>query len=80
MTAREILERVANGSMTVNEGFAELKAEPFRDLGYAKVDTHRKIRQGYAEVIYGAGTTPVQIAGIPNALAAQLNTVIITRI
>lgn len=80
MTAREILERVANGSMTADEGFAELKAEPFRDLGYAKVDTHRKIRQGYAEVIYGAGKTTAQIAGIAKELFAQGNPVLITRL
>ncbi len=66
--------------MTAEEGFAELKAEPFRDLGYAKVDTHRKIRQGYAEVIYGAGKTPEQIAGIAGELIAQNNPVLITRL
>ena len=43
----------------------KLKEAPFEDLGYAKVDFHRSVRQGAAEVIYGAGKTTEQIAGSP---------------
>ena len=62
--ARQILESVKNGAMSVDEALLKLKTEPFEDIGFAKVDLHRKLRQGQAEVIYGAGKTPEQIIGI----------------
>ena len=62
--ARHILEAVKDGSLTVDEALLKLKTEPFKDIGFAKVDLHRKVRQGIPEVIYGAGKTPEQIAGI----------------
>ena len=61
---RQLLESVKAGETSVDEAMLELKKAPFEDIGYAKVDLHRKIRQGAAEVIYGAGKTPEQIAGI----------------
>lgn len=61
---RQLLESVRAGKTTVDDALLELKQAPFVDIGYAKVDLHRKIRQGIAEVIYGAGKTPEQIAGI----------------
>lgn len=61
---RQLLESVKAGNTSVDEAMLELKKAPFEDIGYAKVDLHRKIRQGAAEVIYGAGKTPEQIAGI----------------
>ena len=61
---RQLLEAVKAGETSVDEAMLELKKAPFEDIGYAKVDLHRKIRQGAAEVIYGAGKTPEQIAGI----------------
>lgn len=61
---RELLERVKTGELSVDEALLALKREPFADIGYAKVDLHRKVRQGAAEVIYGAGKTPGQIVGI----------------
>lgn len=54
---------------------------PFEDIGYAKIDMHRKIRQGAAEVIYGAGKTAEQIAGIINTMLANgLKNILITRL
>ena len=61
---RQLLEAVKAGETSVDEAMLELKKAPFEDIGYAKVDLHRKIRQGAAEVIYGAGKTSEQIAGI----------------
>ena len=61
---RKILESVQNGLLSVDEALVRLKTQPFDDIGYAKVDLHREIRQGVPEVIYGAGKTPEQIAGI----------------
>ena len=60
----QLLKAVADGSVTAEEALLKLKQAPFEDLGYAKVDFHRSIRQGAAEVIYGAGKTPEQILGI----------------
>lgn len=65
---RQLLESVRNQKISVEEALLKLKIKPFEDIGYAKVDTHRKIRQGTAEVIYGAGKTPEQIIGIIEAM------------
>ncbi len=80
-SARTILEKVQAGQMTVDEALLQIKKEPFADIGYAKVDLHRKIRQGTAEVIYGAGKTPEQIIGILNTMLQNgQETVLITRL
>lgn len=76
----QMLEGVAAGSISPQEALLKLKKEPFTDLGYAKVDHHRALRQGAAEVVYGAGKTPEQIAGIVASLrSAGQETVLITR-
>ncbi len=64
---KELLSQVADGSVSVEEAVLRLKMEPFEDLGFAKLDHHRKVRQGAAEVIYGAGKTPEQVAEIAAA-------------
>ncbi len=61
---REILRQVAAGTCPIDQAVLQLKMEPFRDMGFAKVDRHRGLRQGAAEVIYGAGKTPGQIRDI----------------
>ena len=63
-----LLRGVAEGTVSPENALLKLKEAPFEDLGYAKVDFHRSIRQGSAEVIYGAGKTPEQIAGIAKKL------------
>lgn len=76
-----ILRQVQDGSLTVEEAMLQLKLEPFQDLGYAKVDHHRRLRQGVPEVIYGAGKTPEQITGIITAMkAVGQETILITRL
>ena len=78
---KNILEGVQNGSVSVEDALLKIKKQPFEDLGYAKVDLHRKARQGAAEVIYGAGKTAEQITGIVRSLQnAGQNTILITRI
>ena len=83
---REMLKKVAAGELSVDNAVLELKKEPFTaagydDLGFAKLDTHRKLRQGAAEVIYGAGKTPGQIAGIVEAMKKSgQETILITRV
>jgi len=60
----QLLEGVRDGSLSVEDALLKLKLHPFEDVGYAKVDLHRKTRQGFSEVIYGAGKTPEQMLGI----------------
>ena len=78
--ARAVLEAVAAGSITVDEALLRWKQAPFEDMGFAKPDYHRALRQGAAEVIYGAGKTPGQIREIAAALWEHgQRTVLITR-
>lgn len=78
---KRILEAVRDGKISVDEALLQIKTEPFTDIGYAKVDLHRKIRQGMAEVIYGAGKTPEQIIGIARTMIDKgQNTILITRL
>lgn len=65
---RSVLEELAAGNTTVDAALLALRKEPFSDLGYAKVDHHREMRQGAAEVIYGASKTYEQIKGISQSL------------
>ncbi len=76
-----LLRQVAEGSLTPEDALLSLRAEPFEDLGYAKVDHHRELRQGSAEVIYGAGKTPEQILGILESMrGAGCWNVLVTRL
>lgn len=77
---KDILEKVRAGEMEIDDALLMLKKQPFEDIGYAKVDLHRGIRQGAPEVIYGAGKTPKQISGIINTmLSNDAGTILITR-
>lgn len=76
-----ILEKVSSGELSPDEAVLQLKLEPFQDLGFAKVDHHRELRQGTSEVIYGAGKTPEQIIGIASAMREHgQKPIMITRI
>jgi NCAIR mutase (PurE)-related protein len=78
---RQLLSQVAEGGLSVEEAMLRLKMEPFEDLGFAKLDHHRSLRQGAGEVIYGAGKTPEQIREIADALLRRgQRTVLITRL
>jgi pyridinium-3,5-biscarboxylic acid mononucleotide synthase len=61
---RILLEAVQTGALKVNDAIARLKYLPFEDIDFAKVDHHRELRQGYAEVVFGKGKTPQQVAEI----------------
>ena len=75
-----ILDDVATGKVTKEEALLAIKEEPFKDMGFAKIDTHRGIRQGVPEVIYGAGKTKEQIKEIVKYLQKSgEETVLITR-
>ncbi|MBR3397743.1 MAG: nickel pincer cofactor biosynthesis protein LarB [Lachnospiraceae bacterium] len=81
MDIKEILRSVENGTLTAEEALLKIKMQPFVDIGYAKLDTQRKLRQGVSEIIYGEGKTPEQILGILNAMAENgQKRVLITRL
>lgn len=78
---KTILEKVRDGSISIDDAVLALKKEPFEDIGYAKIDLHRNIRQGMPEVIYGAGKTPEQITGIIEKMRQNgQKTILVTRL
>lgn len=81
MEIRTLLEGVSDGSVSVDDALLKLKMKPFEDIGYAKVDMHRELRQGTAEVIYGAGKATEQISGIIKTMKKNgQDTILITRL
>ena len=73
------MQQVKKGNVTIDEAVEKLRHLPFEDLGFAHIDHHRQIRQGFPEVIYCPGKTPEQIIKIFSALAAKGNNVLATR-
>jgi len=67
----KLLQLVQAGKLAPAKAIERLKHLPFEDLDFAKVDHHRTLRQGFAEVIFGKGKTPEQIAGIVRAMLAK---------
>lgn len=81
MNIQALLESVRDGEVSVDEALLSLKQAPFEDIGYAKVDLHRSVRQGTPEVIFGEGKTVDQILGIVGVMkeSGEKN-VLITRL
>ena len=81
MDVKELLNKYKDGKITEEQAISALKAKPFEDLGFAKPDYHRHLRQGENEVIYGEGKTAAQIAGIvQNMTAHGIKNILITRV
>jgi len=78
-TLRELLEAVHRGEQSVEAAIARLRAMPFEDIGFAKIDHHRSIRCGFPEVIYCEGKTADQVAAIFDRCAKVGANVIATR-
>jgi len=76
---RALLEAVRDGSLEVEQALERLRHLPFEDLGFAKVDHHRALRQGMPEVVFALGKTPEEVAGIAERLLEQSPNVLITR-
>src|SRR5208337_3030585 len=77
---RQILDGVAAGSMTPGAAFKRIRELPFEDLGFAKLDSHRSIRRGIPEVVFGEGKTADQLAAIGRRVLASGTNLIITRL
>ena len=78
---QKLLQSVAKGEITTEDAQLRLRTEPFTDIGYAKIDNHRGMRQGVSEVIYGEGKTPDQIIGIVKSMQQNgQDRILITRL
>src|SRR5438034_11638841 len=78
----KILESVKAGELAPDKAIKRLKNLPFEDLGFAKVDHHRELRQGFAEVVLGKGKTPQQVAEIVRAMLRKkdsFHNILVTR-
>src|SRR3989304_5771673 len=76
---RDFINKVATGEMDRESALKKLKTLPYEDIGFAKVDNHRSLRQGFPEVIYGEGKTKEQIIHIIGVLVKGGNDAIVTR-
>jgi len=80
---RRVLDDVRAGAIDAADAAARildaLRAAPFEDLGFARVDTHRHLRQGFPEVILGIGKTPAHIAAIAERIVANGQSLLVTR-
>ena len=80
VSLRKLLRQVASGRASVEEASRALVDLPFASLGYATVDTHRSLRTGFPEVVYGERKTLAQLEGIVGALASRGQPVLVTRL
>src|SRR3954471_8641566 len=80
---KDLIDGVASGAVDPASALEQLveafRAQPFEDLGFARVDHHRSIRQGFPEVVLGLGKTPAQIAGIAKDIVSRGSTLLVTR-
>ncbi|QSX09118.1 nickel pincer cofactor biosynthesis protein LarB [Alkalibacter rhizosphaerae] len=75
----QLLEEIQSGKTSVEEGVRALEDLPYKELGYATIDNHRELRNGYPEVIYCQGKTPEQVQGIVKYMMSQGNNILATR-
>jgi len=80
---KTLLHAVAGGTLDAEDAERQLlealRARPFEDLGFARIDHHRAIRQGFPEVVLGLGKTPAQIAAIAAEIVRRGSTLLVTR-
>lgn len=76
---QQLLEQVRSGAVDIDGALAKLRHLPFEDLGYAKVDHHRRLRRGVPEVIFSQGKSTEQVVGLFEAISAKDETVFATR-
>ena len=75
----KILSQVSSHEVGVEDALNQLKNLPYEDIGYANIDQHRNLRTGQAEVIFGQGKTPAQIAGIVEHMKKNNSRILVTR-
>jgi NCAIR mutase (PurE)-related protein len=77
---RDLLAGVADGSVAIESALVSLAHEPSESLGFATIDHHRALRQGFPEVVYGAGKTTEQVVAIARRIADHGDGVLVTRV
>lgn len=77
---RSLLERVRRRTLSTDAAMLRLKHLPYEDLGFAKLDSHRHLRRGFPEVVYGEGKTLTQILAIVGRMARRGDAVMVTRV
>src|SRR5579859_5840664 len=78
--AARLLDQFRAGKVSSSKVLSAFQAAPVADLGFAQVDTHRALRKGFPEVIFGAGKTPEQVVKIAATLLAREQRILVTRI
>ena len=76
---RQLLSDVRGDKLTLDDAVAKLRDLPYEDLGFARIDHHRALREGFPEVVLGSGKTPEQIATIASHLVSRNDRVLVTR-
>ena len=76
---RRILDEHKLGKLSTDQAFERIKSLPFEDLGFANVDSHRSIRQGFPEVVFGIGKSDEQILKIVNSMLEHDHNILVTR-
>src|ERR1043165_9569296 len=76
---RQVLEQYKSGTLSSDDALSRLRTLPFEDLGFANVDHHRSLRQGFPEVIFGAGKTVEQVGRIVESMHKHNHNILITR-
>lgn len=76
---KQLLKKIQEGSLTIDNALENLKYLPFQDLGHTKLDNHRELRQGYPEVIFCQGKSPYQVLDIINSMVDRGQNVLGTR-
>ena len=76
---KALINRIKSGEIDVDIALKKLKSLPYEDIGFAKVDNHRSLRQGMPEIVFGAGKTKEQIVQIMDVLVKGGNDAIVTR-
>ena len=82
MTPEEItsmLKQVRKGKLSVEDALDRLRTLPYEDLGYAKIDHHRSLRQGFPEVVFARGKDPAQVEGIVRRMLRNHHNILVTR-
>ena len=74
-----LLENIRTKKLTVDQGLRKLRHLPFEDIGFARIDHHRVLRQGFPEVLFGQGKTPKQILNIVKRMLPLKHNILITR-
>ena len=82
LTPEEItamLKQVRTGKLSVEDAVDRLRNLPYEDLGYAKIDHHRSLRQGFPEVVFARGKDPAQVEGIVRSMLRNRHNILVTR-